>query len=272
MFEFKYDEKSQAEKIINEGFSSNHLTGELKVLAKYFKYLGQKPKEREESLYEVCKKHLADFNKVSYFRRINAALNYAKKKDSELIVVESVPVYKSELDYINSLDILHYYKKVVFTLLILSRLSKQVQTIRDASKVNSEFFFGGNQRNYQELKLSSKTPQQSKRNKIKGIHDIIGDLDKEGIIEIRGRGYIRLSFAYSLLPDELAFEVTTFDDIGYYYDLHTGENKIKKCEECGKLIKVKSNRTRNCTLCSDAIRKDQNRKKSLKYYHNNKNQ
>ncbi|WP_425203626.1 hypothetical protein [Priestia megaterium] len=261
MFEFKYDEKSQAEKIINEGFSSNHLTGELKVLAKYFKYLGQKPKEREESLYEVCKKHLADFNKVSYFRRINAALNYAKKKDSELIVVESVSVYKSELDYIDNSDIPHYYKKVVFTLLILSRLGKQVQEIRDASKVNGEFFFGGNQRNYQELKLSSKTPQQSKRNKIKGIHDIIGDLDKEGIIEIRGRGYIRLSFAYSLLPDELAFDVTTFDDIGYYYDLHTGENKIKKCEECGSFIKVSGKHKKYCGDCAVAINKEKTKKR-----------
>jgi len=267
MFEYKYNEKDQAEKIIDEGFSSNHLSGELKVLAKYFKYLGQKPKEREESLYAICKKHITDFNKVSYFRRINSALNYAKKKDSNIIDIKSIPVYKSELNYIDNLGVPHYYKKVVFTLLILSKLGKEVQLLRDSKKVNEDYYFGGNQRNYQELKLSSKIPQQSKRNKIKGIHEIIGDLDKEGIVQIRGKGYIKLLFIYPLSQDQVAFEIDTYDDIGYYYDLHTGENKVKRCEECKKIIKMKSNRTKYCEDCL----KEKKLESKREWWHRNKN-
>ena len=35
-------------------------------------------------------------------------------------------------------------------------------------------------------------------------------------------------------------EINQFDDIGWYYDLYMGDIKIKKCESCGKLIKIKS--------------------------------
>jgi len=47
----------------------------------------------------------------------------------------------------------------------------------------------------------------------------------------------------------VVFEITTFDNIGYYFDLYNGDSKIIGCSECGKLIKVTSNRQKFCRSC-----------------------
>lgn len=265
MFEYKYNELEQAEKIIKEGFSNRHLNGELKILAKYYKYIGKKPKEREELLYTFCKEHIEGFSKVAYFKRLNSALNHAKKRDANLIIVESIPIYKEELDYIDSLNVSHDYKKIIFTLLSLNKLNVEVQKLK-GKEFNGEYYFGGTQRNYKELRLASKIPEASKRNKIKGTHEIIGDLSKDSIIEIAGKGYIKLSFMYNLPKDNLGFLINTFDNIGYYYDYHCGENKVKKCDECGELFKAASNRSKYCKNCHDGKKLESKRN----WWHKNK--
>lgn len=53
---FKFKEKEYAEAIIENGFISKSLNYELRLLSKYYKELGYKPKKREELLYDFCEK------------------------------------------------------------------------------------------------------------------------------------------------------------------------------------------------------------------------
>lgn len=47
----------------------------------------------------------------------------------------------------------------------------------------------------------------------------------------------------------------TFDNIGYFYDLYKGENKVKKCECCGTPIKVIGKYKKYCDECFKDHRK-----------------
>ena len=62
---------------------------------------------------------------------------------------------------------------------------------------------------------------------------------------------------------EELIKIDQFDEIGWYYDYLMGDKKVKLCECCGKLIKIKSakdNSTKYCEECKYVIKLEQNRK------------
>lgn len=255
MFEFKYNEKKYAEHILKNGFSTKHLNNELRVLSKYYKELGHKPREREELLYKFCEENLEGFSKVEYFKRINAALNHAKKKENKLIEINEIHISKEELETVDQAEVNSTCKKVLFTLLVLNKLNKTIQEIKFGSIQNKENYFGGNTRNYKELVDSGGiSVGRNKKFHYKNIHEVIGELAKEGFVEIRGSGFIKLSFVYEILEDDsVVMTISSFDNIGLYYDLHTGEEKVKECESCKIPIVKKNNKTKYCNDCSREI-------------------
>jgi hypothetical protein len=243
---------------LDKGFVSNHIKYELQLLVKYYKELGYKPKERKELIYQFCEKYMDGFDRVLHFKLINSALNYGKNKNNILVEIENVSITKEELNYIDSLSIDHDYKKVIFTLLVLEKLNKQYHEIRNESK-NNEHYFGGAKK-YKELVETSKISLK-KNNQ---IHNMIGHLDELGIVQITGNSSIKLLFMYDIPEsDEVGIIVSTYDNIGYYYDLHTSENKVKKCESCETPIKPKNNKNKYCEECAKIIKNEQNKK----YYH-----
>lgn len=259
---YKYNEKKYVNYILKNGFSSKHINNELRLLAIHYKEDNQDENQREKLLYEFCEKKLQAFDRVEYFKKINTALNHAKKDESKLVEIDEIGVSQNELNYIDSLEVSHEYKKIVFTLLILDKLNKEVQKQRDESKLNGEHYFGGTNKNYKELIDSSKVPMKSKK-----IHSIISELASLGIVEIRGNGYIKLSFVYALeRKDEISMTITNYDVIGYYYDLHKGLNKVKECEKCYDPIRANSNRTKYCEVCWEEKEKELRKNINKKYY------
>ena len=262
---YKYNEKEYANHILQNGFSNKHMNTEMKILAKYFKEMGYKPLEREKLLYDFCEKNIKNFSRIQYFKKVNSALNYARKNENKLIVINEIGVTEEELNYIDNLDLEHIYKKVLFTLIVLTKLNKKVQKIKHPDVENNEFYFGGNPHSYKELVDSAKIPS-GKSKKIKHIHDIIGDLHDKGIIEIRTNGFIKLLFMYETADKgSIIIKLNTFDNIGYYYSLHLNEENIIKCEKCRLLLKSTNNKTKYCHPCSKEIKKEQNRVADQKY-------
>ncbi len=249
---YKYNERKYAEKILKGGFTNKKYTNsEMRLLSKYYKEQGYPPKEREKLLYDFCNKHIEGFSKVKYFKQVNAALNHAKKKGSKLIEIESVNISSNELGYVDSLKIEKPLKKVLFTLLVLDKLHKQIQVLREGEVTNEEHYFGGSTRAYKDLLDSSKVTKSEMKNiGCKNIHEMISLLANNGLVEIRNNGVIKSLFIYDIYPnDDSTIEVKGYDRIGLYYDLHIGEKRVKKCEECGLPIRVPSNRTKYCNEC-----------------------
>jgi hypothetical protein len=260
---FQYKERTYAKEILEKGFISNHIKYELQLLVKYYKELGHKPKERKELLYKFCEKHLEGFDRVIHFKLINSVLNHVISKKNIIIEIENVNVTDEELKYIDNLDIEHDYKKVVFTLFVLDKLNKEYHKLRNEPS-NEEHYFGGSKK-YKELISSSKITL--KKNNI--IHNMIGELDGIGIVQITSNSSIKLSFIYEISEsDNVVLKVSTYDNIGYYYDLHAGENKIKQCERCETPIKIIGKNTKYCDSCRSIIEKEKGRERVRKHRNN----
>ncbi|MFP2985416.1 hypothetical protein KM776_11425 [Bacillus velezensis] len=257
MSDIKFKEKDYAELLLKKGFISKNLSTEMKILAKYFKSLGKKPKEREKLLYEFCEKHIVDFSRVLYFKKINSALIYARKKENVLINIDRIEITKNELEVIDTLDVDHVQKKLCFTLLTLNKLYSTIHETKYGEN-NKEHFYGGNNKKYKELIDASHTSLTANK-----LHLIIGELAAKEIVEIRNKGFIKLSFIYEIeLDSEVGILINSFDDIGLYYDLYTNQQRVRECSTCNTPIKIKSNKTKYCSNC--ALETEKNRKKLWK--------
>lgn len=273
MNKFQYKEKDYAEEILNNGFTSKYIASELKILSKYYKSEGKNEEEIKELLTLFCKTNLKGYREAVHFKMINSAVKFGFNERNKLIQIDNVDVTNKELEAIENMDIPHEYKRVVFSILVLNKLNRKFFEIRDGENKNTEFYFGGH-KNYRELVSVSKIVfDKKKRSKVKNIHDLIHVLDEKEIVKITGNGNIKLLFMYDIEEDNnIVFSVDDYEVIGYFYDFHYGENRVKKCENksCDVLIKANSNRHSYCKKCWDEIRSEQNRLKSLKYYHKNK--
>lgn len=267
MHKYQYKEKDHALEIINNGFLSKHINSELKILSKYYNEQGKNEKEIKTLLHEFCKNHLKGFNEAIHFKIINDAVKFGLNKRNKLIQIDKVNISKKELDCIEKMDIIHDYKRVVFSLLVLTKLGKEFLKIRDGELRSKEYYFGGH-KSYRELvKVSKIVFNKRKKSKVKNIHDLIHILDEKGIVKITSNGNIKLLFMYDIEEDnEVVFSVDNYEVIGYFYDLHYGENRVKRCDECKIPIKMKSNRQEYCDSCWNKIRQGQNRENFRKWY------
>jgi hypothetical protein len=269
MNKYKYKELDYALKILGNGFISKFAGTELRLLAKYYKYINKLDNDDiKMKLHDFCREYLNGYNKAIHYKIINNAVNSLNNPKNKLIQIDSIPINKNELAYIDSLHIEHNFKRVIFTLLVINKLSKEFLFLRDGEIKNQEYYFGGH-KNFRELNSLAKiTFSKKKKSTIKNIHDLIHVLDEKGIVEITNNGNIKLSFMYEITPsDEVVFTVDDFQTIGFNYDYYHGENKVKECDECGTLIKVLGKYKLYCDDCSIVV----NRAKTLEKYHKNKN-
>ena len=138
---FKYNEKAYAEHIIQNGFGTKHLNQELTIMAKYFRDNPVGNEKLKDSLYNFCEKKMkGEFNRVTYFKNINAAVNKAIDKQEPLIVIDKISVTDEELKRIDSFDIEYDYKKILFTMMVLEKLNKEYYHLKTEKDKNSEHF------------------------------------------------------------------------------------------------------------------------------------
>lgn len=259
---YKYNELTYAEKIYNNGFLTKHIPTELRLLVLYFRdVLELKPKEREFKLYEFCKKHIPNFSKEKFYKKMNKALNAGLKKEQKLIEISEIDIYKSELDYINSFDINQDYKKVMFTFLVQLRLNKMIYEYRYDGKEYNSSYFKGETKKYNNIKKISNIPTKMLLN-----DEVINCLEKLELVTILHKGTIKLDYIENCKQyGVIAFTITDFNNIGLYFDYYNDIKGIIKCEACGKIIKMRNNKTKYCLDCSIVIEKENHRIRQQNY-------
>ena len=262
MIQFRYNEKKYAEEILKKGFLTQYHRYELKILVKYYKeVLEEKASERKKLVYEFCENNIVKFNRVKYFKIINSALAYGSKRINKLILIESVPITKNEIKYINGLKLDSIHKKILFTFIVKNKLNKEMSK-QIYGKVSDYNIFGGKTESYKEVFEMSRLSGEYDINKL------VNGLSNLGYVDVRTRGKINLSFIDDIVVDKddkgnkidnIVFEITNFDNVGYYFDWYNGDDKYMKCENevCGEIIKKTNGNIKYCIDCAKKMQFNQ---------------
>ena len=262
MIQFRYNEKKYAEEILKKGFLTQYHRYELKILVKYYKeVLEEKASERKKLVYEFCENNIVKFNRVKYFKIINSALAYGSKRINKLILIESIPITKNEIKYINGLEIDSVHKKILFTFIVKNKLNKEMSK-QIYGKVSDYNIFGGKTESYKEVFEMSRLSGEYDINKL------VNGLSNLGYVDVRTRGKINLSFIDDIVVDKddkgnkidnIVFEITNFDNVGYYFDWYNGDDKYMKCENevCGEIIKKTNGNIKYCIDCAKKMQFNQ---------------
>lgn len=254
---YKYNELEYAELIYNNGFQSKHIPTELRLLVLYYRdVLNLKPKERELSIYNFCNKYIPNFKKEKFFKTINKALKLGLKKEQKLISIPKIEMYKSELNYINSLDINQEYKKVMFTFLVQLKLNKIIYEYKYNKEYNMLYFKGGSKK-YNNIKKISNIPIKMSLN-----DEVINELDKLNLITILHKGIITLNYIKDCIQiGDVDITIIDFENIGLYLDYYNEVKGIILCEKCNKIIKVNNNKQKYCDECAKDIKMQKDRER-----------
>jgi hypothetical protein len=247
----KYNELAYAENIYKNGFLTKHFPTELRLLILYFRdVLGLKPKEREYKVYEFCRKYIPNFKKEKFYKSINKALQAGLNKEQKLITIPKIDIYQVELDYINSLDLNQDYKKVLFTFFVQKKLDKTVYELKHGkdNEYNILYFKGGSKK-YNNIKKISNIQNKTLLN-----DEVINNLGGLGLVKILHKGAIILEYINNCKEEgNIVFSITDYDNIGLYLDYYNNIKGVIKCEQCGKIIKMKNNRQKYCEECYKEI-------------------
>ena len=103
--------------------------------------------------------------------------------------------------------------------------------------------------------------------------EVIYNFEKLELVKILHKGTILLDYVKNCIQEgDVAFSITDFNNIGYYFDWYNGENGVIKCEndKCNKLIKKKSNNQKFCIDCSKKIEKENWAERKRKQRNNEK--
>ena len=104
---YKYKDLNYAQKIYKDGFLTKYRDTELKLVALYMRDILNitKKQDRKEALHKFCEKHLPDYHRMKYYKLINKVVDYSCCKKNFLITIDSIPVMKAEIDYINNQEL-----------------------------------------------------------------------------------------------------------------------------------------------------------------------
>lgn len=244
----RYNELTYAENLLENGFMSKYRRYELKVLAKYYKYNSIGYKEMEEKIYEFAKKHIDEFDEVRHFRLINHVMNYVRKKNSKLIIIESVPITESEIKYIDNINLEHQHKVFLFCLLVRFKLDKMLFEYCNDKEYFVDYFSHDVKRQKEVFKMT-----QLKANKKYDMNTIIKDLYDNDILDVLDSGKLRLNFLKDVSddgPEYVRVDTISIDYAGLFYDLYNGDKGIKKCMCCGVIMKVRAKYHKYCKECA----------------------
>jgi len=179
---------------------------------------------------------------------IDNAVNYSLKEDSILIQIESIPITKNEMNFIESLEYEELDKKIIFSLLVINKLNNERLKLRGINTKNN-YFGGSGEYSYKSL-MDTLNEKLTRTYREKGIHKTIKQFNDNGLTRTTNKLSLELLFLNKINEDnETVLKVKDFDNIGLAYEYYYGSKKIKRCTECDKLIKISNNNHHLCSEC-----------------------
>ena len=215
--------------MLNSGFLTNRRMYELNILAKYFYYIGYKPKEVKTKVIEFCNTHFENFNEAKYFDKIESILANAKK--NPIVELGSISITDKEIEFIQSLKETNKFNEVLFCLMVIKRIREKL-----------------GQQAYLNCKYS-KFSKMCGLSSTKAIYPILRRMEELGLIRICRNSNVEILFNVNTTHGKPVLAVSDFDNICAYYRNHTGKSRYIECQSCGKMVRARGNRQRYCKAC-----------------------
>lgn len=254
---YRYNELEYAEKIYKNGFQTDFIKYELILLVKYLKQeKNMKLNDTINFIYKFCEKHIEGYNQVLFYKVIDGAIKEGRKRNNKLIEIKSLPIYKCELEYIDSIKIENDYKKILLSFLINKKISHEVMKINNKNIDNKiSVYFNGTMKKYNKiLKVSNLKEKHDINLVINKLVDLNLNKNDKLIVPLV-KGNIILQYINKIdykKNNEIFYDmpIDGLNNIGYIYDYYKKDPSIKRCEDCGILIKIKNNKTKYCKKCA----------------------
>jgi len=254
----------QAKLLYEEGIKSKNVVSELIAIGIYLRdFVGVKPKQRKEMLYEYAIKNNPEFSIVRDWKIVDIAFKRSNNKKNVLFRENNVDIMQSELDYINQQNISLTCKTLLFTLIARYKKTLLICEDKNIQKVSKK------------INLRNKLLDLSKSCSVyKTQKAFLADLKL-----LEDMGYLQnVNFIYLFMPfldqipivenDNVACTIKDGNTIGLYYDYCMGSGLIKFCLDCGKMYRGNSVQKR-CKNCAKINRRQKQNEWFLKYYKEN---
>lgn len=203
-------------------------------------------------VHEMTKEEILD-NTWSYVRNCNVehkiSYDYLKdeyiekviKTTKELKQIDNIVITQNEIKSIMNNNYPHSYRKVLFTMLVMFKTKYKVNNVFNCKIDSTEVDI---------LKDAHVTMTRCKRD------DMWRAFQDDGYVtlgEFKKGGETYLHYVDEN-EENVAIEVTDFDDYYMFFEQYKKGGKLKYCEVCGKLILVQGKaRTKYCKECARKV-------------------
>ena len=226
-----FDELHYAETLLKNGFDTYAKGEYLRALAKYYRYMGEKPKSIYEKMLAFCLKYDPNFNEDMFGYRIESAIKRTEKWKLRLPV--EIYITEKELENIRSAKNFKL-EKILFTMLVMSRSLKL-----SGGNTNKDYYLT---ESFALILLSAKVyADKNVRDDYKYQLCKMGFIEpiSDGRRKSNGKDNFRLFYSEED-SDKKIFIQSVDDAIDYYKPL---------CEICGKEMEIRKRRV----ICDDCF-------------------
>jgi len=250
-----FKQKDYAEELLKTRKWKSSIKRDFRLLARYFRHIENMDADViEDKLIKLCESKGKDwFNSVTDSPYIDKAITNAFKDNTEIVQIESIPIMKAELDYINDLDIESKHKKILYGILALAKLKSKSIQIQNKNDIGM-YFGGAGKESYKSL-MEVLNDKYTRTFLDKELHKIIKTFNEMGLTRTTYSASLEVLFVNNVEHDGvIAFDIKDFDTIGLYWEYELGNSKVKICEECdSKLIVISGKHKKYCNECSKKV-------------------
>lgn len=229
----RLNETKVAEEILKTEKISKNIGSDIALLARYFvQKNGMTRKPAIVAIESFLRKSLPRYNSVEWIEFIEKMVLHGKKRP--LLELDGIPITKSEMEYIKSLDGVRK-QRVAFVLLCYAKFGN----LKNEKNNNWSYL------EVEELFKEARVPVTSSVRL-----QILKEMMKANVFSMSKRDdNVNMKVNFVDEHSEVVLFITDTRELAYEYMRYCGEN-IVPCKECGKLIKGnKQNTKTTCKHC-----------------------
>lgn len=254
---YQYRQKELAEQIYLNGFQSTHYQYELRLVALLLKKnMGLKSEQVFKHLENLCLAYIQDYDQMKHRYRllIRRAVNYAESHNTSLLDCQSISIYASEFEYIQSLsDLGEEVQRTVLTMFVQKKLDSYSYYVQHGEPYILFGYTIGNKR----WNALPRVAGIKKKAGFDFIQDVVSKMNKAVLTEVVDGKHpqLKLNMADKIMVrnpkgEDVAFEVRDYEHIGLYFDKYFLGKEVGFCKICGQGFRLQKGH-RHREYCTD---------------------